>query len=113
MEELDILRTHSDALTMRALLRESFFWPSGCYTTSIARKMIPLLLHSETFVQVSTRATNLHSMLECTEGNLKVLNSFGHTRLRASQAQRGRITQYHHMDETNCILHPSETEKKK
>lgn len=51
VEELDILRTHSDGLMMRALLQESFFWPLGCYTTSIARKMIPLLLHSETFVQ--------------------------------------------------------------
>lgn len=40
---------------------------------------------------LSTRATNLRSVLEHTEGNLKVLNSDGYRWMRASQAQRDEL----------------------
>jgi len=50
VEELETPRRHSDALKMKALLLRSFSRPLGCYTTSIAGKMIPLLLHMATFV---------------------------------------------------------------
>lgn len=61
---------------------------------------------------LSAGAMKLHNKLEHTEGNLKVMRSVGHTELRASESQRGRITLYYHKDEINCLLHPPGTEEK-
>lgn len=49
-EKMETPRRRSDALKVKALLLWSFSWPLGCYTTSRAGKMIPLLVNIATFV---------------------------------------------------------------
>lgn len=50
-EEMETSRRCSDALKVKVLLLGSFSWPLGCYITSRAGKMIPLLVNIATFVQ--------------------------------------------------------------